>query len=139
MMKYKFIDDDPNYQGYSMMYFIGKGLGFESLSQFGDALRKAGYAGGVWLGGYTTYGTSETQYGFIRDMGAAGYTTYAECRAALDAMIAANSLPTETQQTPTPTPSKLWHLAWISPVALLVPAAVAVPIIVVKKRKKKDE
>ena len=139
--RYEFLVRDKEYLGYFEIYFLAKGMGYENLYQFDSAIKKAGYIGGVQMSGYVPapFDVSDTQYGFLEDMRAAGYTTYAECRAALDAMIAANSLPTETQPTPTPTPSKLWHLAWIIPVAVLVPTAVAVPIIVMKKRKKKDE
>ena len=135
--KYAFLSQDPNYLGYHNLYFIGKGMGFDKLSQFDKALKSAGYIGGIQLSGWVT--ETPFHYDFLEDMNASGYTTYAECRAALDAMIAANAPPAETQPTPTPAPSKLWHLAWIIPVAVIVPAAVIVPIIVTKKRKKKEE
>ena len=119
---------DLNYENIStptlFEYYLGIGMGYSTYNELNDAVK---------LGGYSNIRS------FEEDMKLRGLTTYEEYRTALDAMIAANAPPAETQPTPTPAPSKLWHLAWIIPVAILVPAAVIVPVTVIKKRKKKEE
>ena len=113
--------------GHRLSYALGKGMGFETRDELDDALKAGGY---------------KNDEIFLKEMESAGYTTYEEYRIALDAAIVANAhssdsetMPADTEKS-APTPSKLWHLAWIIPVAVLVPIGVVSVVIAEKKRKR---
>ena len=105
------LKEKANYESYVKYYTVGKDIGFSTAEEFRLAVRASGY-----------FNISA----FINAMEKNGTTSIEDYRKALGLPIEKN------------TPSKLWHLAWIIPVAVLVPTAVAVPIIVVRKRKKRE-
>lgn len=106
------LQEKATYESYVKYYTVGKDIGFSTAEEFRLAVEAAGY-----------YDIGA----FINAMEKKGTTSVEEYRKAL-------GLPIEKSP-----PNKLWHLAWIIPVAILVPAAVIVPIIVTKKRKKREE
>ncbi len=75
-------------------YFMGKGMGFNTIIELNEALNAAGY-------------TKSTKISdFEKDMEAAGLTTYEEYREALDAAIEANKVVVDTETRPLDTESE---------------------------------
>lgn len=148
--RFPFFRNDTEFIGLRTKYHFIKGIGYESESQFYEALQKIdpAYLGVFHEGGFNSNSNEISWWEFLQILTDAGCTTYAECRAYIDAAIEAkeNSIsdtdvPTaEDKSEPSNQPSSDGRsyklLAWIIPSAVVAISGAVATAVILKKKKR---